>query len=46
MGRYRDFDAAARRVDQLRQAGRWPGIILHGDGTCDLTWDPDGAVRS
>lgn len=45
MGAYRDLDAAQRRVDALKTAGRWPGIVQHPDGTCDLTWDPDGLVR-
>lgn len=45
MGRYATFDAAARRVEQLKAAGRWPGIILHADGSCDLTWDPEAVSR-
>jgi len=40
MGRYPDEAGAQRRVEQLQHAGRWPGIIRHPDGTCDLTWDP------
>lgn len=39
-GRYPSFAAAARRVEQLKAVGRWPGIITRADGSCSLTWDP------
>lgn len=42
MGAYPSEAAAIRRLDQLKRAGRWPGIIRHADGTCSLTWDPPG----
>jgi hypothetical protein len=41
-GRYATEEAAIRRVEALKKAGHWPGIIRHRDGTCDLTWDPQG----
>lgn len=43
MGRYPDEAAAFRRVEALKREGRWPGVIRHADGTCSLTWDPQGA---
>lgn len=40
---YKTYDAAAARVDVLRRAGVWPGIIHCSDGY-QLTCDPwDGA---
>lgn len=45
-GPYATFTDAARRVDALKQQGRWPGIVQHADGTYSLTWDPaEAAVK-
>ena len=41
-GRYATEADAIRRLEALKRAGRWPGIIRHADGTRDLTWDPPG----
>lgn len=42
MGRYATYDAAQRRAELLKRHGTWPGIVQHPDGTCDLTYDPQG----
>ena len=34
------WEAAVRRVDNLRRAGVWPGIRDHGDGSYSLSFDP------
>lgn len=39
-GRYATEDLAFRRVRVLQQHGTWPGVILHGDGSASLTFDP------
>jgi len=44
-GAYPDETRAFQRVDILRRAGIWPGVIRHADGSCDLTADP-AEVRS
>jgi hypothetical protein len=44
MGRYATEAAALSRVEVLKKAGRWPGIIRRADGTCDLTWDPEATT--
>lgn len=36
---YDTFDRAARRVENLKRAGIWPGIITRPDGY-QLTYDP------
>lgn len=44
MGRYATEAEALRRVEELKREGRWPGVIRRADGTCDLTWDPQGTL--
>jgi len=39
-GAYPDETRAFQRVDILRRAGIWPGVLRHADGSCDLTFDP------
>lgn len=39
-GSYPDEYRAFTRVQILRRAGIWPGVIRHADGSCDLTTDP------
>jgi len=39
-GAYPDEYRAFTRVEVLRRAGIWPGVIRHADGSCDLTFDP------
>lgn len=38
--RYPDEYRAFGRVEILRRAGIWPGVVRHADGACDLTFDP------
>lgn len=41
MGRYATEERAFARVETLKHSGIWPGVIRHGDGTFDLTYDPE-----
>lgn len=40
-GRYDSADRAFARVGVLRQQGTWPGVVVHQDGTADVTFDPE-----
>lgn len=44
-GRYVSEDRALTRVRVLQQAGIWPAVKRHADGSADLTFDPQAPIE-
>ena len=43
MNAYPTFERALQRVEVLKAAGCWPGIVSLADGTYRLTYDPEAS---